>query len=302
MKLKFITLTQVVAGLSVVAIMTTGCDFFADKPEEETAEIDPTDTIQSNPGFNIGGEVFSIPSPIQTAFLIKGSGATYSKGILNPTNKVAQYATNFSKAINLGIYGADLGYVTIYDQNQDASSYLVAAKKLSDGLGVSAAFDNKTIERFSKNLGNKDSMLSMVGVAYRASDAYLKTNDRSDVSGLVLAGGWIESLYFTTDIYKAKPNEEVKRRIAEQKLSLQSLIKLLTPYYSQPDYTKFIDGLKDLATIYDGVEFKYTFVKPTVDTKNKLTTINSTTEINITAEQVEAITQKVRAIRTGVTG
>ena len=123
--------------------------------------------------------------------------------------------------MNLGIYGADLGYVTIYDQTQDALGYLNAAKKLADELGVAGAFDAQTIGRFQKNLGNQDSMLVLVGVAYRSSDTYLKNNDRSDVSGLVLAGGWIESLYFATNTYKIKPNEDVKRRIAEQKSSLQ---------------------------------------------------------------------------------
>lgn len=304
MKLKFIRLREVMAIAAVVAVgallTTTGCS--NDHKTDGTDSAAVVDTAQHGIIVPIGGEIFSIPSPIQTALLIKGSGVSYNKNLMNPSNKSSQYSTNFAKAINLGIYGADLGYVTIYDQSQDASGYLVAAKKLSDGLGISAAFDTKTIERFNKNLGNKDSMLSLVGVAYRASDAYLKTNDRSDVSGLVLAGGWIESLYFTTDIYKAKPNDEIKRRIAEQKLSLQNLIKLLKPYYSQSEYTKFIDGLTDLSTVYDGVEFKYTYVKPTTDAGKKLTTINSTTEVTIRPEQIDAITQKVKAIRALIIG
>ena len=298
MRLKFITFTKAIAVLSVSAVIATGCGNNAKKTEEATG----ADTSASGPLINISGEIFSIPSPIQTALLIKASGVSYSKNILNAANKSSQYSTNFSKAINLGIFGADLGYVTIYEQSQDAIGYLNAAKKLSDGLGVSAAFDAKTMERFTKNIGNKDSMLNLVGVAYRSSDAYLKTNDRSDVSGLVLAGGWIESLYFTTDIYKTKPNEEVRLRIAEQKLSLQSLIKLLTPYYSQPEYTKFIDNLYDLSTVYDGVEFKYTFVKPTTDAEKKITTINSKTDVKITPEQIESISQKIKAIRNQVVG
>jgi hypothetical protein len=303
MKLKFMKLREVIAVVAVVSVgallTTTGCSNDHKTVDTDSAAVGPDTSSIVVP---IGGEIFSIPSPIQTALLIKSSGVSYNKNLMNPASKITQYSTNFAKAINLGIYGADLGYVTIYDQSQDASGYLVAAKKLSDGLGISAAFDTKTIERFNKNLGNKDSMLSLVGVAYRASDAYLKTNDRSDVSGLVLAGGWIESLYFTTDIYKAKPNDEIKRRIAEQKLSLQNLIKLLKPYYSQSEYTKFIDGLTDLSTVYDGVEFKYTYVKPTTDAAKKLTTINSTTEVTISAEQIDAITQKVKAIRAQIVG
>jgi hypothetical protein len=299
MRLKFITFKGAIAVLSVSAILASGCsNDNKKKPDEGTA----TDTTPQNAIINVSGEIFSIPSPIQTALLIKGSGAGYNKSVLNTASKSSQYSTNFSKAVNLGIFGADLGYVTIYDQSQDAIGYLNAAKKLSDGLGISAAFDAQTIDRFTKNLGNKDSMLVLVGVAYRASDAYLKTNDRSDVSGLVLAGGWIESLYFTTDIYKAKPSEEIKRRIAEQKLSLQSLVKLLTPYYSQPDYTKFVDNLNDLSAVYDGIELKYTYAKPTTDAEKKTTTINSKTEIKITPEQLESISQKVKAIRSQIIG
>lgn len=298
MRLKFITFRGAFLLLSVSALLTAGCGGDDGKDPDALPPIDSTQTTI----LNVNGEIFSIPSPIQTAFLIKGSGAAYSKEILNPSNKASDYSTNFAKALNLGIYGADLGYVTIYDQNQDAIGYLNSAKKLADELGVSGAFDANTIERFAKNLGNKDSMLVLVGVAYRSSDAYLKNNDRSDVSGLVLAGGWLESLHFATNVYKAKPNEEVKRRIAEQKTSLQSLIKLLTQFYSQPEYTEFIDNLNDLSTVFDGVEFKYTFEKPVTDAEKKMTTIMSKSEVNITPEQIESITQKVKSIRSQIVG
>jgi len=297
MRLKPFTLKAALLLFSVSAIFSSGCG--PDDPKEDA--LPPVDSTQTTI-LNVNGEIFSIPSPIQTAFLIKNSGAAYNKDILNPASKSSQYSTNFSKALNLGIYGADLGYVTIYDQTQDAIGYLNGAKKLADELGVSGAFDAKTLENFQKNLGNKDSMLAMVGVAYRSSDSYLKNNDRSDVSGLVLAGGWIESLYFATNVYKTKPNEDVKHRIAEQKSSLQSLIKLLTPFYSQPEYTEFIDNLNDLSTVFDGVEFQYKYEKPTTDADKKITTINSKTEVKITPEQIESISQKIKSIRAQVVG
>ncbi len=298
MRLKSITFRVAFLFLSATALLSAGCGNGETSDSEELLPVDSTQTTI----LNVNGEIFSIPSPIQTAFLIKGSGASYSKEILNPSNKSSEYATNFSKALNLGIYGADLGYVTIYDQNQDAIGYLNSAKKLADELGVSGAFDANTIERFAKNLGNKDSMLVLVGVAFRSSDAYLKNNDRSDVSGLVLAGGWLESLYFATNVYKTKANEDIKRRIAEQKTSLQSLIKLLTQFYSQPEYTELIDNLKDLSTVFEGVEFKYTYEKPSTDVEKKITTINSKSSVKITPEQIDSITQKVKSIRSQIVG
>ena len=298
MTLKNINLKEKLVLLSITALLAAGCN---NGNKKDSDDVPPVDSTQSTI-LNVNGEIFSIPSPIQTAFLIKSTGAAYDKKILNPANKSAGYSTNFSKGVNLGIYGADLGYVTIYDQNQDAIGYLNSAKKLADELGVSGAFSPKTIERFQKNLGKQDSMLVLVGDAYRSSDTYLKNNDRNDVSGLVLAGGWIESLYFATNVYKTKATEDVKRRIAEQKSSLQSLIKLLKQYYSQPEYTEFVDNLEDLSTVYDGISFKYMYEKPTIDPANKMTIINSKSEVKITPEQIETITQKIKTIRNQVVG
>lgn len=296
MRLKFMTLKKTLFLSVFSAVFITGCNSGKNK---ETEEIPPVDSTQ-NTILNVSGEIFSIPSPIQTAFLIKGSGANYSKEFINAANKSSSYSTNFSKALNLGIYGADLGYVTMYNQTQDAVGYLSAAKKLSDDLGVSGAFDAKTIERFTKNLGNKDSMLILVGVAYRSTDTYLKTNDRNDVSGLILAGGWLESLFFTTSVYTTKPNEDVKRRIAEQKSSLQSLIKLLTQFNSQPEYAGFVSDLNDLLISYEKVGFKYIYEKPTTDAEKKITTINSNTEVVISTEDIQAISQKIKKLRSKI--
>ena len=270
----------------------------ADKVDATVAKVD------SNKAniLKINGEIISIPSPIQTAILIKKVSSTYNKEILNKTDKLTSYATNFSKALNLGIYGADLGYITMYEQPQDAITYLNSVKKLADELGVSGAFDPQTVERFQKNIGTKDSLLVLVSEAYRASDAYLKNNERNNLSGLILTGGWIETLYFATNIMKTKNSEDLKRRIGEQKSSLNSLIKLLTPYYSQAEYTPLIDKLTDLATVFEGVEFKYTYEKPVIDVPNKTTNINSKTEVKISPEQVDQISQKIQTIRNLIVG
>jgi len=296
MRLKFITVRGTLILLTFTALFASGCN---NSNKQDADDLPPVDTTQTTI-LNVYGEIFSIPSPFQTALLIKRSGAVFSKDLVNPANKSSHYSTNFVKALNLGIYGADLGYVTIYGQTQDAIGYLNSAKKLADDLDVLGAFDSQTIARFSKNLGDKDSILVLVGDAYRSSDAFFKSIDRSDLSGLVLAGGWLESLYFATNVYKIKQNEDVKRRIAEQKSSLRSLIKLLTPFYSQPEYTEFIDKLNDLSKIFDGVEFKYIYEKPTTDANKKLTTINSKSEIEITPKQIELITQKVKSIRSQI--
>lgn len=298
MKFNYLKLKTSFITLGAFALLTLSCGNDKTTPPDENGDT-PEDTakVTNNGVLNVGGELFSIPSPVQTAMLIQKSGAAYDKAILNLTASNNQYKTDFSKALNLGIYGADLGYVTMYNKTQDALSYLAAVKKLADDLGVSGAFDQATMERINKNIQVKDSMLVLVGIAYRASDAYLKNNQRNDVSGLILTGGWIESLNFAITVNKQKENEEIKIRIAEQKQALGSIIKLLGQYSTQPEYSDLIEGLKDLSKIYDGIEFKYVYEAPVIDVANKTTTINSRTEVKVSKEQIDQISAKVQAIR-----
>jgi hypothetical protein len=284
-----------VVALGLSSLLLYSCGDSKTAGVATTDELPYADTVKAV-ALNVGGELFSIPSPIQTALLIQKAGVSYDKTILNAGNKNGQYTSDFSKSLNLGIYGADLGYVSMYNQSQDALGYLGAVKQLADKLGVTAAFDQKTMQRINDNISNKDSMLVLVGIAYRASDLYLKTNKRTEISSLILTGGWIESMHFSIAAYNKKPSDGFKYRIAEQKQSLASIIKLISSH-NLPDAAELVKNLEELAKIYEGVSTKYKFVEPTTDDAKKITTLNSTTEITINNEQIKQIAEKIQAIR-----
>ncbi|MBP9151909.1 MAG: hypothetical protein KBF73_06470 [Flavobacteriales bacterium] len=286
-------------ALAFAAIFMVGCVSDVKKDDGEgVAVVDSS----ANKLMTIGGNMFSIPSPIQTAMLIEKSGADYNKSFLNDAKKVTTYATNYQKALNLGVYGADVGYVTIYDQSQDAIKYLSVINKLSDELGITGAFDENTIKRFENNFGKRDSMLNLVAVAYRNSDAFLKDNDRMNVGALILAGGWIETLYFSTQIAVKDKNQDVINRIGEQKYTLNNIVKMLTQYYNQPEYDVLVDDLIELAYDFDAIDIQYTYEKSTVDVAKKTTKINSKTVVVITPEHLKAIADKVAKIRNKIVG
>lgn len=255
----------------------------------------------ANVTIGVGGKVFIIPSPIQTAILIQKSGAQYDKVMLNNPDKVNSYSTKFQKCLNLGIYGADLGYTTLYDQSQDALMYFKATNTLANDLGLSNAFDKSLLERFQKNIGKKDSVLVLVSSAYRASNDFLKNNERNEEAALIVAGGWIETLQFAINIMKARGNEDVKRRIAEQKSTLTNLIALISTYQGNEEYAELLVKLNDLRSEYDKVEYKYIYSQPVTDEVNKSTTITSKSEITISPENIKAIGDKISALRNLIT-
>ncbi len=261
---------------------------------------DPKDSLKDDSittqGVKVNGQNFMMPSPIQIAELIKKSGALYDKNILNDPANVSKYSDELKRSLNMGVYGADLGYITMYDNSGDALNYYKTVMTLGEQLKITGSFDKGIMERFGKNVGKKDSILNLVGEAYRRSDDFLKDGQRDQVGGLIITGGWVESIFFATSVYKQKPTPEIATRIGEQKNTVAGLIKLIKGY-NREEYAPLIKLLEDLNAVYQTIEIRYTFAEPTHDEGAHLTTINGQTEVKITDEQLKGLTEKITAIR-----
>jgi hypothetical protein len=253
------------------------------------------DTIDVT-GVKVSGQSFMVPSPMQIADLIKKSGAAYNKDILNPTANLSKYSDASKQALNLGVYGADLGYITMYDNSGDAMEYYKTVVQLGDQLKITGSFDKGLMDRFNANIGKKDSILTLVGEAYRRSDNFLRESEQDYLAALILTGGWIESIYFSLNVYKQKPDPAVAIRIGEQKNTVAGLIKVLKGL-DKPENAELIRLLEELNVEYQKVQIKYTFAEPIHDDAKKTTTINGKTDVNITPELINSLTEKVNAVR-----
>src|SRR6478609_9702129 len=84
----------------------------------------------------IGSILQSIPSPLEISVLLKESGQKYDNTLLNSADNTSKYNNNYKKALNLGIYGTDLGYTNIYQQNKDGIKFLASIKSLANELNI----------------------------------------------------------------------------------------------------------------------------------------------------------------------
>jgi hypothetical protein len=268
---------------------------------EDESKVEAPKKEKESKLIEIDGQIFSIPSPIQTAFLLKDVGTEYQSDLLNPAKKAATYTTTYDKALALGVYGADLGYATIFDQTQDAISYLAVSKKMAGELGITAVFNEETVKRFESNLGNQDSLLALVSDGFKSTDRYLKGNQQNDIGVAILAGGWIETLHFATALATTYESEKLKARIGEQKITIKNLINLLAPYSDKSEkIAGLTNSLNELKDLYANVDFSYTFVEPTTDEEAKKTVINSKSEVKMSEQQLTDITNKINEIRTSI--
>jgi len=268
----------------------------SDSTQKEIEQLDPNQTTL----VQINSRLFSVPSPIQIAQVIKSVKLPYNRELLNLPSKRQEYTTSFKQALNLGVYGANLGYINIFEQLPDAAAYFAAIRGLSSELGILNTFNEATMKRIEDNNSNKDSLLYIFSTLYRKSDSYLMLNDRNEIGALILAGGFVEGLYLLTHI--AHPEEmpkEVQQKIGEQKNPLNNLIELLRPYYGSlsDEYDNFLEQLSELGSIFDNVTIEYTYKPSVTDENNKITTINSTSTTIISKDQIKEIKTRVNALR-----
>ena len=290
------------AGIYLIALFFSCSSENGEAGQSQSDKEDSVATLDTeNEKTGKTGKVFyAIPSPLEMTSLIKKAGASYNKDILNSTENASKYVTTSSMALNLGIYGADLSYSSIFEQTQETMHYFAATKKLADDLGITQAFGDKTLKRLEANINNRDSLISIISDSYWETDSYLKESKRSSTAALVIAGGWIEGLYIATKLAESTSNnKEIVSRVGEQKLTLNNLIPLLETY-SEESVNEVVDKLYHLQEIFNGVELIYTREEPTTNAKTKITTLNTTSQISISVEQLDSVTARVTRIRNSI--
>jgi hypothetical protein len=242
-----------------------------------------------------------IPSPLEISSLIKEVGSKYDKSFLNLPDNTSKYNNNYRKALNLGIYGTDLGYTNIYEQNQDALFYLNSIKDLADGLNIGQFFDFSTIKRLATNSKNIDSLLYITTRNFNNINHYLQDQRRANLSILLLTGGWLEALHISCQVYKKNSTStELRERIGEQKIILENIVLLLSFYNSSdPNIEVLLADIKELQDVFRNIDIIQIYRESTFKEVDGVLVIvdNSESKINITDKDVEDITRVTESIR-----
>jgi hypothetical protein len=277
-------------------ILLVSCGGPADTNKINDELLDPSSSLNTD----FDGKIFSIPSPIQMALLLKESKAPFNQALLNDIKNVSKYTTEFRQALNLGIYGADLGYASINDQNSASLSCLSAVETLTDKLGLDGVFDKSFMTRFEKNKTNTDSVLLIVSEAFKAGDNYLKNEKRKSTSSLILTGGWIESMYYACELHKTNSSYKIVERIGEQQQTMSTIIEILKEYNENNLNDSLIAEMSDLKVDFDKIVIEYDFVEPVTYERKKLTVLKHNSTVKVDPKVLEQIAVKINSIRANI--
>jgi hypothetical protein len=270
-----------------------------DEKDKNSDDFNQTDGDLKN---QIEQVVYNIPSPSEIPYLLQATGAEFNESLVNPRSKVDQYVTRNDKAaLNLGVYAADIGYLSSYDKTQEAIDYLGASKTLADNLGLIGTFDAEVLKSFEENISNKDSLTHLLDRTIKRTENYLNDDNRNKLSSLVIAGSFIEGLYISTGLIKTYPRNilpddkrnlvltPIMRIVLEQRKSVADLITMLLAVDQTDPVTVMVADLKELQTAYDALN---------IEEQIK----NNRADLVLTDKNLEQITKIVDKLRNSITG
>jgi len=131
---------SVQAFLLTFTLLLVSCNNNSDK--EDVTEVGESVNNVNISGSNISAQnVFnSIPARGEIIRLIGESKIEYNPDLLNNPEHAGKYSLENSRALNLGVYGADLSVSGAFDQTQESMIFLkcvnILAKKFGSGYGI----------------------------------------------------------------------------------------------------------------------------------------------------------------------
>lgn len=299
------TMTRRFIFFVVVAILFSSCNSCRNSGKRLSDDFVIPDSLNSekqpleiSPSV-ISDMVQNISSPIETAAVIKGLKVPFNKDYIANTKFSENFNTNFAKALGLGIYGCDLGYLNMYGKTSLVIDYITAVRSLADGIQVGQFFDFTTLKRLATNNENIDSLVLISQQSMTRIDTYLKENKRSNLSVVIVAGVWIEGLYLSSMVAQETKHQRMIETIGEQKEIISPLMILMNNYKKDPNMARLIQSFEEIKSLYSEVKITSEVGEPTAVEVNGVLTIkpNDIQRIELSDETLQKIIAKVQEVR-----
>ena len=249
MKIKNIKILSIAFIFSIISCSSPKTEGDTNIDEMET-EVEITENVSEE----INDVFYQVPTPNELFAVLKNANAPYNKDILNDIANLNNYTTKGIKGLNFGVYAADLAYVSSLGYIEDASKIFETIRSLSKDLEIENALDEVIYKRIQSNLesSNADSLFYLSNDVYYNAYSYLDQNERGDVLGMIVVGGWIEGLNIILNLEPYNENSEIVQRIADQKLTLENLL-VFTSKIKDQDLESVISELSAISEVFNNV-------------------------------------------------
>lgn len=234
------------------------------------------------------GHIFVLPTPLQVAtFLHTHAQTSHIEYLSDKSQPVSNYATDYQRALNLGVCIADVGYAALYNNRQLALDYLSRSEELIKALRLEPAA-SPYIVRIRTNIENRDSLSYLLLSMYNDVQQNLNQAKREKTAFYIVSGCYLENLAITMQHEKLQTNTAFNQLVAQEKLWLDNITEALT--YLEPD-----DESQDLYNTFYTLQHYSTDVVVSIGKDNK-------PSCTFTPEVYSTLMKKSIQLRDEVTG
>ena len=251
MKKIFLIAIALVLAASSVFTSCNSCKNRGGDQDQKRIRLNEADEFAAE----IEKAVYPLPTSADIIKMLTELEVGYIIGVSNPIDNATNYITSKSQAINLGIYGADLSYATLYNMNQDVINYLDVIRELTNSLKMAKIYSRELYDDIKNSYDNRDRLVSILTDAFNETYAYLTENDQQSLALLVVAGAWVEGMYITTNISESVYHVEgIVRVLLEQKESFELFLKIAEPHDDDPVVKEILEIIDPVKEAYKEVE------------------------------------------------
>ncbi len=257
-------------------------------------------SIKTKKALKVDDVLTRFPPPSEMLALLEQTEPEFKEGILNEADNHKKYFDSRTQALNIGVYSADLAYLSYEKRFKESIALFNALFALSGKLEISSAFSEETIQRFQNNITNADSLQVLMDISIDNLSNYLETNNNERVFAVISIGGFIEAMYLSFQVVdEFSENNPFIQRIADQKYVLNNIIRYSNQFENDPMVKGAIDLIMPVKNVYDLFEVteNKTIVEKQPDGK---IIIKGGSLIEITEEQYIQLEKTVFEIRSQI--
>jgi hypothetical protein len=287
--------------LLFVALFVFGCKQVSEKNKDAAKAINS----ETPTGFEVTEQIKEVyhrfPSPEEMLSIIDVKGINYNEQLLNSPGKSNQYLDSRNQALNLGVYAADLAYLTLFEQHNASVSYFEVLYGLSDKLQVSSAFDRALLIRIQENVTNSDSLQNISEEALISLSNYLESTDNEKIFALISIGGFIEALYLSFNLAgEYHEDNPVVQKIADQKYVLENIVRYANLFVDDNSIKGALEEISTVREAFAALETQKTETTVSKDKDGKLIVAGGS-KLLITIEQYDNLETATRKTRMKIT-
>ncbi|MDP4222322.1 MAG: hypothetical protein Q8868_03320 [Bacteroidota bacterium] len=225
------------------------------KKELKQVEMNQIQNMDST----IEKNVYPLPTSAEVIRMLSDLEVGFIIGISNPPENSKKYLTSPARATNVGVYGADLSYATLYNIQQKVIDYLNVIQSLAVELNMSRIYDQTLYDTIKANVDKRDKLVEILKNAFNNTYSFLSDNDQQPLALLVVGGAWVEGMYLTTHVSEAAYQiAGIAKVLLEQKDNFNLFLEITKPYMNDPSVKEFVDRLDPIKKVYEGLSTSLT--------------------------------------------